>query len=105
MINCEIELDLKWAKYFAISDLSRTFRAVNQNTNPIVYEKPIEITTATFQVNNAKFCVPVVALSVNDNITSLENIKPEFETNISWNKYKSKFRFRFRFRLFDWSYI
>ena len=32
-------------------------------------------TRATFQVNNAKLYIPVVTLSINNNIKFLENIK------------------------------
>ena len=45
---------------------------------------------ATFQINNAKLYVPVVTLSINDNIKFLENIKQGFQTTVSWNKYRSE---------------
>ena len=32
--------------------------------------------------------MPVVTLSINDNIKFLENIKQEFKRTISWNKYR-----------------
>ena len=35
-------------------------------------------TEATLQINNAKLYVPVVTLSINDNIKFLENIKQGF---------------------------
>ena len=35
LINCEIELDLKWSKCCEISQVSRTFRAVDANANPV----------------------------------------------------------------------
>ena len=34
--------------------------------------------------------MPVVTLSINDNIKFLENIKQEFKRTISWNKYRSE---------------
>ena len=46
-----------------------------------------QTTGATFQINNAKLYVPVVALSIND-ITFLESMKQEFISTISWNKYR-----------------
>ena len=49
-----------------------------------------QTTSATFQMNNAKFYVPVVTLSIYDNIKFLENIKQGFERTISRNKYRSK---------------
>ena len=42
------------------------------------------------QINNAKLYVPVVFLSINDNIKFLENIKQVFKTTISWNKFRSE---------------
>ena len=45
---------------------------------------------AVFPINNAKLYVPVVILSINDNITFLRNIKQEFKRTISWNKYRSE---------------
>ena len=47
-------------------------------------------TGETFQINNAKLYVPVVTLSINDNIKFLENIKQGFKRTISWNKYRSE---------------
>ena len=37
-----------------------------------------------------KFYVPVVTLSINDNIKFLENVKQGFRRIISWNKYRSE---------------
>ena len=47
-------------------------------------------TGAIFQINNAKRYVPVVTLSINDNIPLLENIKQGFKRNTSWNKFRSE---------------
>ena len=48
------------------------------------------ITGAIFQINNAKRYVPVVTLSINDNMKFLENIKQGFKRTISSNKYRSE---------------
>ena len=48
------------------------------------------ITGATFQINNAKLYVLVVTLSINDNITFLENIRQGFKRTISCNKCRSE---------------
>ena len=72
LINCEIELDLLWSRYFVISEISKTFRIVG---NPPIQQMATTTTTATFQVNKAKLYVSVVTLSINDNIKFLENIK------------------------------
>ena len=47
-------------------------------------------TSARFQINNAKLYVPVVTLSINDNIKFLENIKEGLKRTVSWNKYRSE---------------
>ena len=46
--------------------------------------------SATFQTINAKLYVPVVTLSINDNVKFLENIKQGFKRTISSNKYRSE---------------
>ena len=47
-------------------------------------------TGATLQTNNAKIYIPVVTLSINDNIKFLENTREGFERKTSWNKYRSE---------------
>ena len=92
LINCEIELDFSWSKEDTISEISITHRVPpNTDANPPVQEMAsIQTNGATFQINNAKFYVPVVRLSINDNIKFLENIKQGFKRTISWNKYRSE---------------
>ena len=41
-------------------------------------------------ITSTKLHVPVVTLSINDNIKFLENIKQGFKRTISWNKYRSE---------------
>ena len=50
----------------------------------------IQTIRAAFQINNAKLYVPVVTLSINDNIEFLENIKQEFKRRIFLDKYRSE---------------
>ena len=83
LINCEIELDLKWAKNCVISKTSRTLRVVNPNAEVVT-----QTAGATHQINNAKLYVPVVTLSINEIIKFLTNIKQGFKRTISWNKYR-----------------
>ena len=74
------------------SEISIT-HAVTSNPNansPVLDVAAMQTTGATFQINNGKFYVPVVTLSINDNIKFLENIKQEFKRTISWNKYRSE---------------
>ena len=90
LINGEIEFYLTRSKDCVISKVSRTFRAVDPNVDPVEYGAVTSTTGATFQINNAKFYVPVVTSSINGNIKFLENIKQGFERTISWNKYRSE---------------
>ena len=69
--TCEIELDLKWTKNCVISEISRTSVVPANPTIPAI--AATRIIGATFQINNAKLYVPVVALSIKDNIKFLEN--------------------------------
>ena len=80
---------MRWTGNCVISEVSRTFRVV-PNADPVVYEVATQITSATIQINNAKFYVAVVTLSINDNIKFLHNIKQGFKRTISWNKYRSE---------------
>ena len=89
LINCEMELDLSWSRYYIISEVSWTSRAVS-DTDPVEFEVETATNSTTFQINNAKFYVPVGTLSINDNIKFLQNIKQGFKRTISWNKHKSE---------------
>ena len=71
-INCETKLVLSWTKACALS------------------EHHHDIAGAIFQIKNMKLYVPVVILSINDNIKFLENIKQGFKRKISWSKYRSE---------------
>ena len=78
LFNCEIELDLRWTKNCIISEISR--KAPVAGDNPV---NATEMKDATFQINNTKLCVPVVTVSINDNIKFLENINQGFKKTIS----------------------
>ena len=41
-------------------------------------------------ITSTKLYVPVVTLSINDNVKFLENIKQGLKITISWNKYKTE---------------
>ena len=88
LINCEIELDLKWSKSCVISEISRTFRAVDPNANPVDYEVATARTGAKFQINNAETLFSSCHFAYYDNVKFLENLKPGFKRTTSWNKYK-----------------
>ena len=75
LINCETELDLKWTKNCVIPNISKTFRAVDRNDNPVVHEVVTSTTGETFERNNAKLYVPVIRLSIYDAIKFLKRYK------------------------------
>ena len=55
LINCKVELKLKWSKYCVLSGAGAD-NANNINSNNI-----------TFTIKDTKLCVPVVTLSARDN--------------------------------------
>ena len=88
-LNAGIVVPLKYlsnfwrSKYCLISEISRTSAMGGAN--------PADATLTTggiFYINNARLYIPVVALSVNDNIIFLGNIKQEFNRTVSWSKYR-----------------
>ena len=92
MINLETELYLLCSKDCVISEISRTPEVpANPAGNPSTERALLtQITSAIFQINSTKVYVTAVALSINDNIKVVENIKHGFTRKVSWNKYKSK---------------
>ena len=92
LINCETKLDLSCSKECITSQISITPQIPgNPNANPPAPAIAIiKTTSATFQINNAKLYVPVATLSINENISFLENIKQGFKGKNSWNKYRSE---------------
>ena len=64
LINCEIELDLRWIKNCIISEISRTSIVIGK---PPVWEMATEITVATFQINNFKFQLSLCQLVILSN--------------------------------------
>ena len=70
LINCEIELYLSWSRQCIMSEISIIPRIYpNPDANPHVCEMAaIQINGASFQIKNAKLYVPVVTMSINDNI-------------------------------------
>ena len=84
LINCRIELNLS-----IITEASKTYGSV-PNTNPVRYQVTSQKARATLQISNTKLYVPVVTLSINDNIKLLQNIKQGFKRTISCKKYRSE---------------
>ena len=82
LINCEVELKLKWNKTYvlvnkAIRDAAGTVVAIDTPTN------------ATLTVTDCKLYVPVVTLRAVDESKLLNNLKTGFKRTIKWNNYRS----------------
>ena len=83
---------MSWSNKCVISKISRTpeippNRATNPLTNLI---SATEADLLTSQVTSGKLYVPVVTLSINNNIKFSENIKHGFKKTVFWNKYRSE---------------
>ena len=70
LINCEIEIDLPWPKDCILSEISITPEVlVNPVANPHTNQvPPTQPSGVTLQINSVMLYVPVVTLSVNNNI-------------------------------------
>ena len=72
LINCEINLQLKWSRNCII------VAGTTNNQNP------------TFQINHTKLYVSVLTLSIQENIKLLKEVEFGFKRTINWNKYLTK---------------
>ena len=72
LINCEINLDLSMSEKCVIVPVT----LANQG--------------ATFSITDTKLYVPIVILSIQDNVKLLKQLKSEFKRRINWAKYQSK---------------
>ena len=68
LINCEVNLILKWSS-----------TCVSTNSRD----------TGRFAITDTKMHFPVVTLSTQDNAKSLQQLKSDFKRAINWNKYQS----------------
>ena len=73
LINCKVELSLKWIE----SCILTINPNANNNTNK-----------ATFTITDAKLYVPLVTLSIEDNAKLSKLLSEGFKTSIYWNKYQ-----------------
>ena len=87
-LNCEIELDSSLSRDCKIFKISRTAEVADNPPN--ASRSRTKTAGATFHVFSGKLYVPVVTLSVNNNINFLENERQGFKRTISWKKYTSK---------------
>ena len=77
LINCKIEIKLKWAKYCVLS------AGGNDNDN----NRDDKI---IFTIKDTKLYDPLVTLSARDNKKSSKLLSKKFERPIFWDEYKTK---------------
>ena len=77
MINCKIELSLKW-----IENCVLTLAAIGANANATGAD------SATFNITDAKLYVLIVTLSAEDNLKLSKLLGEGFKRPVYWNKYK-----------------
>ena len=80
LISCEVFLELKWNKNCIITSLER--RQVDAGP-PVVRDNAP--TGATLSITDCKLYVPVVTLSIDDEVKLLTNLKSGFKREIIWN--------------------
>ena len=69
LINCKVELSLKWIENCVLTT------AANANK-------------ATFKITDAKLYVPIVMLLIEDNANLSKLLGEGFKRSLYWNKYK-----------------
>ena len=77
LINCKIELSLRW-----IENCVLTSASVGADADATCSD------SATFKITDTKLYVPVVTLSAEDNAKLSKLLGEVFKRSIYWNKYK-----------------
>ena len=80
LINCNVELKLKYTKYCVLSAAGNG-NVINDNNNA---------NNITFTIKDTKLNVPVVTLSARDNQKLSQLLSKQFEILVYWNEYKTK---------------
>ena len=80
LINCKVELKLKWTKYCILSAAGND-NDIDGNTN---------VNNIIFTMKDTKLYVAVVTLSVRDNKKLSKLLSKGFERSVYWNKHKTK---------------
>ena len=95
---------MSWLEDWLISEIFEISRTLEVLVNPTTEcAPPTQTTEATFQLNSTRLYVPVLTLSINDDIRCLENIKQGLKGKISWNRYRPEITTtkKQQFRLYD----
>ena len=82
LINCKVELKLKWTKYCALSAAG--------NDNESDDDNDINANNIIFTIKNTKVSVSVVILSARSNQRLSKLLNKVFERSVYWNEYKTK---------------
>ena len=77
LINCRVELSLRWIGIFVL-----TTAPIGANANATCAD------SATFKITDAKLYVPVVTLSAEDNVKLTKQLNEGFKRSLYWNEYK-----------------
>ena len=77
LINCKVELKLKWINYCVLSATS----VDNAHTNP---------DNIIFAIKDTKLYVPVLTFSARDNENLSKFLSKGFEKSVYWNEYRPK---------------
>ena len=72
LINCKIHLELNWSKDCVMSTIADT----------------------TFKITNIKLFVPIVTLSIKDNVKLVKLLEEGLKRPVSQNKYQTKIETR-----------
>ena len=87
LINCEINLDLRWSKNCVLTSKATRNQIAAEGGNPLVpaINNPAN---AEFNITDCKVYVPVVTLSAENENKLLEKFKTGFSLTVEWNKYR-----------------
>ena len=77
LINCKVELSLKW-----IENCVQTTAEIGANADATGAD------SATLEVTDVRLYVPVVTLSAEDNVKLVKQLNEGFRRPVYWNKYK-----------------
>ena len=79
LINCKVELTLKWSKYCVFSAGGTEIDINDNNANNVI-----------FTIKDTKLYAPVVTLSPRDNQKLSKLLSKRFEQSVYWYEYKAK---------------
>ena len=79
MINCKVDLRLKWTKYCVLSEAGNDNEIANADNARI-----------TFTIKDTKLYVPVVTLSARDSQKLSKYLRKGFETLVYWIEWETK---------------